>query len=53
MGIDWESEGCSAWRRVQENLIAAFQYLNMAYKKDGMVFLVGPVATGQEVMVLN
>ena len=29
-----ESWGCSAWRRLGGDLIAAFQYLKGAYKKD-------------------
>ena len=30
----WESWGCSAWRRLQGDLTAAFQYLTRAYKED-------------------
>jgi len=41
-------------RRLQEDLIAAFQYLKGAYKKDGeRLFLQGHVVIGQEVTVLN
>jgi len=39
-------------RRLQGNLIVAFQYLKRAYKKD-KDFLSGPVVTEQGVMVLN
>jgi len=38
--------------RLQRDLIAAFQYLMMAYWKDGKT-LFRPVAIGQGVMVLN
>ena len=31
----WESWGSSAWRRLQEDLIVAFQYLKGAYRKAG------------------
>lgn len=31
------------------DLSLAFQYVKGAYKKDGTSFLVGPVATGEEV----
>jgi len=40
-------------RRVQRDLIVAFQYLKGACKKDGDKLLAGPVVTGQGVMVLN
>jgi len=40
-------------RRLQGDLIAAFQYLKGPYKKDGTNFLAGSVAIGQGVMVLN
>jgi len=40
-------------RRFQGNLIAAFQYLKGAYKKDGDRLLAGPVATRQREMVLK
>jgi len=30
----WESWGCSAWRRLQGDLIAAFQHLKGAFKTD-------------------
>ncbi|GAB0178950.1 hypothetical protein GRJ2_000360300 [Grus japonensis] len=40
-------------RRLQGDLIVAFQYLKGAYKKDGDKFLVGSVVIGQGVMVLN
>jgi len=39
--------------RLQADLIAAFQYLKGAYRKDGDNFLAGSVAMGQVVMVLN
>lgn len=39
--------------RLQGDLVAAFQYLQRAYKKDGDRFLTGPVARGQRVMVSN
>ena len=28
------SRACSAWRRLQGDLIVAFQYLKVTYKKD-------------------
>ena len=31
----YEHSGCSAWRRLWGGLIAAFQYIKEAYKKDG------------------
>jgi len=40
-------------RRLQVDIIAAFQYLKGAYKKKGTNFLAVPVAVGQGVMVLN
>lgn len=41
-------------RRLCEDLIAVFQYLKGgAYKKDGDKFLVGPLAIGQGIMILN
>ena len=40
-------------RRLWGDLIAAFQCLKGAYRKDGEDFLVGPVVIGQGVMVLN
>ena len=40
-------------RRLQGDLIAAFQYLKGAYKKTGTNFLAGPFATGQGITVLN
>jgi len=39
--------------RLWGDLTMAFQYLKGAYKNDGDIFLVGLVAIGQEVMVLN
>ena len=39
--------------RLRGDLIAAFQYLKGAHKKDGDKLLAGPVAIGQGVMVLN
>ena len=40
-------------RRLQGDLIAAFQYSEGAYNETGTNFLAGPFATGQGVMVLN
>ena len=40
-------------RRLQGDLIAAFQYLKGAYRKMGANFLAGPVAIRQGVVVLN
>ena len=40
-------------RRLQGDLIATFQYLKGAYRKDGDNLLVETTETGQEVMVLN
>ena len=40
-------------RRLQGHLLAAFQYLKGAYKKDGRDFLIGSIAIRQGVMVLN
>ena len=40
-------------RRLWGDLIAAFQYLKGAFKKDRDRILVGPVVIGQGVMVLN
>jgi len=40
-------------RRLWAYLLAAFQYLKGAYKKDGDKLLAGPVATGKGVMALN
>ena len=40
-------------RRLWGDLIAVFQYLKGAYKKDGKGCLVGPVAIRREVMVLK
>jgi len=40
-------------RRLQGDLVAAFRYLEVVYKKDGANFLAGPVTVGQGVMVLN
>jgi len=40
-------------RRLQGDLIAAFQYLKGAYRKDGDIFLVDTAVTGRGVMVLN
>ena len=40
-------------RRLQGDLVAAFQYLKGAYKKDGDKPFIGPVAIGEDVMVLN
>jgi len=40
-------------RRLRGDLIAAFQYVNGAYRKDGAIFLGRPVVTGQGVMVLK
>ncbi|KAK4818446.1 hypothetical protein QYF61_013133 [Mycteria americana] len=40
-------------RRLQGDLIAAFQYLKGAYKKVGERLFPGPVVTGQGVMDLN
>jgi len=40
-------------RRLREDLIAAFQYVKGAYRKDGDIFLARPVVTGQGLMVLN
>ena len=38
-------------RRLQGDIILAFQYLKKAYKKDGDRVLAGPVAIGQGLMV--
>lgn len=40
-------------RRLQGDIITAFQYLKGAYKKEGDKLLVRPVETGQGVMILN
>jgi len=40
-------------RRLRGDLIAAFQYLKGAYRKDGANLLVETAVTGQGVMVLN
>ncbi|KAK4825771.1 hypothetical protein QYF61_002334 [Mycteria americana] len=40
-------------RKLQGHLIAAFQYLKGAYRKDGDRLLARPVVTGQGAMVLN
>jgi len=40
-------------RRLQEDLSAAFQYVNRPTGKLGTGFLAGPVAKGQKVMVLS
>jgi len=40
-------------RRLQGDLIAAFQYLKELLTKIGTDFLVGPLVIGQGVMVLN
>ncbi|KAK4806897.1 hypothetical protein QYF61_012618 [Mycteria americana] len=40
-------------RRLRGDLIATFQYLKGAYKKDGKRLFTRPVAIGQGVMVLN
>jgi len=40
-------------KRLQGDLIAVFQYLNGAYRKEGKIFLARPVETGQGVMTLN
>jgi len=42
---------CSTWRRLQENIIVAFQYLNGLPGKMGRDF--SQKAIGQEVMALN
>lgn len=38
-------------KKLQEDYIAAFQYLNGAYSKNGERLLVGPVVTEQSIMV--
>jgi len=40
-------------RRLQGDLIVAFQYLKRACRKDGDKLLAGPVAIGHGLMVLN
>jgi len=40
-------------RRFQGDLIAAFQYLKGAYRKDGEGAVPGPAGTGQGTVVLN
>ena len=40
-------------RRCQGDLIAAFQYLKRAYRKDGRDSLSGSVVIGRGVMALN
>jgi len=40
-------------RRLQEHLLATFQYLMGAYKKAGEGLLAGPVPIEQGVMALN
>jgi len=40
-------------RRLWGHLIAAFQYVKGAYRKDGTIFVARAVVTGQGVMVLN
>ena len=40
-------------RRLRGDLIAAFQYLKGAYRKNGDNLLSGPIVTGQVVVVLN
>jgi len=40
-------------RWLRADLTAAFLYLKGAYKKDGDIFLLRPVAIGQGVMVLT
>jgi len=40
-------------RRLWGDLIAAFQYMKGSTGKTGTDFLAGPIAIGQEVMVLN
>jgi len=40
-------------RRLRGDLIAAFQYLKGAYRKDGERILSRPLVTGQRVKVLN
>jgi len=42
-----------SWTCLQGDLIAGFQHLKGAYKKDGDKLLEGPVAIGQGVMFLN
>lgn len=39
-----------AKKKLQEDYIAAFQYLNGAYSKDGERLLAGPVVTEQDIM---
>jgi len=40
-------------RRLQRDLIAAFQYLKRAYKKAGEGLYTGYVGIGQGIMALN
>jgi len=40
-------------RRLQEDLIEAFQYLKGPIGKMGKIFSAGPVVIGQEAMALN
>lgn len=40
-------------KRLQQDHIAAFQYLKGAYRKDGERLLAGPVVIEQGVMVSN
>jgi len=40
-------------RRIWRELIAIFQYLKGAYKKDGDKFLAGSVATDQGIIILK
>ena len=40
-------------RRLQGDLIAAFQYLKGAYKQEGINFLKGLITAGQGEMVLS
>lgn len=55
MNTDWDTWGCSAWRRekVLEVLTVVFQYLQEAYKKEGPNLLSGPLARGHQVMTFN
>ena len=49
----WESWASSAWRRLQGNLIAAFQYLKRDYKEEGNQRFTQVDSDGTKGMVLS